>query len=339
MQKRGKSFLITGGLGFLGQHLVAKLRERYPHAKIKILARRKREFFLSDFEKQPEIDIVYDTLLTDIDTLSPHFRGIDTVFHVAAAVSFWRKDKDLLFDVNVKGTENIIRLCQENSVQNLIHVSSTAALGYNNDKDYPADENLNFDWSKVPKSYYMLSKHQAEESVKKAITKGLPGIIANPSTFFGPGDTKIFSLIEKLENKKIPAIMPGGFAAIDVRDLSDALILLSEKGKVGEQYLLTGGNYTYREVFYTISDLVGVAPPKKIMPFKTVEVLSRVISVLEAFSFKQPQLTYEVFAPGSKFRYYSTKKAEEAVGFKPQYSLKQTMSDVIQYYKSEKGDG
>ncbi len=332
-----KKIVITGGLGFLGQHLVVQLRKAYPDAQIRILARSRRHFFLEDFEKDQRIEILYDISLNDYSSFAPYFQETDTVFHVAAMVSFWRKDRIRLYEANVNATRNVIEAGRTASVEKMIYISSTAALGYNNDEHNPADETFQFDWTEARNCFYMKTKHEAENLVKDATARGLPAVIANPSTFFGPGDERIFQLVKNLETGKVPAIMPGGFAALDVRDLALGLVKLAENGNIGEQYLLTNWNISYEEFFHTICNLLKVEPPKKIMSFKTVRFLSGIISMMEAISLKEPKLTYEVFAPGAKFRYYSIAKAQSDIGFDPQYTLSGTFIDVIKEYRQKAG--
>ncbi len=190
------NIVVTGGLGFLGQHLVHQLTQQYPDSAITVLARSHRDLFIADLASAPNISIVYDTNLLDSTTIEPYFEQADTVFHSAAMISFWRKDKQQLYETNITGTQNIIDLCVKHGAGKLVYVSSTAALGYNNLKDSPADESLDFDWNQARKFYYMLSKHQAEVRVKAAAAQGLPVVIANLSTINGPGDTKLFPLIE-----------------------------------------------------------------------------------------------------------------------------------------------
>ena len=126
-----KKVIVTGGLGFLGQHLVSSLAERYQEMKIIVLARSQRPFFLYDFSKNQNIKIVYNTDTTDISTIEEYFKETETVFHTAAFISFWRKDKKKLFHQNVEGTENIVNLCKKYG-NSLVYISSTAALGFNN---------------------------------------------------------------------------------------------------------------------------------------------------------------------------------------------------------------
>jgi dihydroflavonol-4-reductase len=327
-----RKILITGGLGFLGQHLVHSIRQGYPDAAITILARSHKIFFLEDFSKDANIKIVYDTDLNDPSTLEPHLSGIEIVFHTAAMISFWRKDRKALYRTNIGGTQNLIDLCLQYGIKRLIYVSSTAAMGYNNNKDIPTDETYKFKWKKAYIYAYMMSKYLAEERVKATIQKGLPAIIANPSTICGPGDTKIFPLLDNLKAGKVPAILPGGFAIIDVRDAASALVTLIEKGRIGENYLFTGGNYTYVQVLTTLANAAGASPPPKTMSMSIGPLLVPIISLMETLSPKQPKLTNEIFAMGFKFRYYSTKKAEKELGWEPKITFEQTFHDTVEYY-------
>ena len=328
--------IVTGGLGFLGQHLVYGLTERYPKSEIVILARSERSFFLSDFGRNNNIKIVYGTDITEPDSIEEYFKDADTVFHTAAMISFWRKDKKKLFYQNVAGTENIVDLCKKYK-KRLIYISSTAALGYNNDKNNPADEKFQFNWKKADKFAYMLSKYHAEEKVKQGIEESLSAIIVNISTIFGPGDERIFALIDNLLKNKVPFILPGGFAAIDVRDGVSGILALHEKGKTGNSYLLTGGNYTYKEFLETVSGLLGVAPPSKIIAGWIGRILIPLIYLMEALVNKSPALTAEIFAPGLKYRYYSAKKTNSDTGWQPEYNLEKTFRDVIKYYHTSLG--
>ena len=327
-----KKIVVTGGLGFLGQHLVKKLSEKYKNSEILITARSKRKIFLPEIKNNPKVSIIYNTDLTDIDTFGDSFKDTDIVFHCAALVSFQRRDKKRLFKMNIDGTRNIIRLCKENNVQKLIYVSSTAARGYNNNKDIPADEKFIFDWSKTKTRYYMLSKHLAEEAVINAADENFQTIIANPSTINGPGDERMFSLVNSIENNNLPAMMPGGYAIVDVRDLADGIVLLAESGNSGENYLFAGGNYSYEEVFTTLADILGVNPPSKTLPMGSGPLLTFLITLIELISIKPPKLTAELFAPGFKYRYYSSAKVKNELGWTPEYSLRQTLLDVVSCY-------
>ncbi len=332
-----KNILITGGLGFVGQHLVNALVKKNPEYNITILDRIKTDFFNGELNGRPNIKIVSDADITRPDTIDTHFRGIDAVFHAAAMVSFWRRDKKALYNTNINGTENIISLCRKHKVKRLIYVSSTAALGYNNDENNPADEAYRYDWNRAGGCYYMLSKYHAEQKVKEACREGFPAVIANPSTMFGPWDRKIFPLIENLLSGSVPAMLPGGFSIIDVRDTVSALVAMLEKGTPGENHLLVGGNYTYRDMLTTLAGVLNARPPAKTLPKWLGTVIVPPITFLEMISSKQPKLTKEILAPGFKFRYYTCKKAENELGWKAEKTLEETFRDAYEFYKNYAG--
>jgi len=323
-------------MGFLGQHLVKELLTKMPDADIAVLDRVKLPFFDKSLNNLPNIKTIGNVDVTS-EEINRYLTDADLVFHLAAMISFWRKDREALFRINVGGTGNVVNACLKNRVKRFIYVSSTAALGYNNDKNNPMDETCIYDWNKAKGYEYMLSKYHAEQKVKDACRRGLPAVIANPSTMFGPYDRKVFVLIENLLAGKVPAMLPGGYAITDARDVARALVLMAEKGLVGENYLLAGGNYTYKEMLSSFAGVLGVPAPKKTLPLWLGPLLVPVISAMELLLPSQPKLTREIFAPGFKYRYYSSKKALEQLGWKPEISLEKTLSDTYEFYKATQG--
>ncbi|THB65131.1 MAG: NAD-dependent epimerase/dehydratase family protein, partial [Spirochaetaceae bacterium] len=158
-----EKIVITGGLGFLGQYTATSLIEKYPQAQVIILARSQRPVFLADIKNHPRLQIEYGIDLLKPETMEAFFANADLVVHGAAMVSFWRKDRKKMLEQNWGGTRVVLDLCKKNAVGKLVYISSTAAIGYSDDKDMPADENLDFDWSKAGKYAYAYSKYLAEQ--------------------------------------------------------------------------------------------------------------------------------------------------------------------------------
>lgn len=333
-----KNILITGGLGFLGQHIIYALTRMYPGIKIKILEQRKVDFFIEELNKTNGITIIDDIDILDPVSIDDHFREVDAVYHVAALVSFWSRDRDTLYAVNVQGTENIISLCKKHNVKRMIYVSSTGARGSNNIKEIPIDETYNFTWEKAKTLHYMHSKHIAEEKVKQSSTNKFTAVIGNPSSMFGPGNNQtVTNQIRSLIEGKVPAVPPGGQSVSDVRDIARGFALLLEKGNAGENYLMIGGNYTYHTIVSTLAASLNIDPPKKVFPMWIGSYIVPLVSIMEKIVRNPPRLTKEMAVGGFQYRYYKSDKAAHELGWTAEYSLEETCRDTVDYYINHTG--
>ncbi len=102
-----KKVIVTGGGGFVGSYIVKQLLA----LGVECLVIGRNEY--------PEIEALGARCLRgdicDFSLLTNSFRGVDTVFHVAALAGIWGPWKHY-YQVNVVGTANVIRACQANGV-------------------------------------------------------------------------------------------------------------------------------------------------------------------------------------------------------------------------------
>ena len=113
---KDKRVLITGGTGFLGKHLSdALLKEG---ASLSILDFRKPGWEIREGN-------FYEADIRDKDKLNTLCRNIDIVFHLAAMPSIARGKFNEYFEINVKGTENILEAAFQNKVKKFVHISSS----------------------------------------------------------------------------------------------------------------------------------------------------------------------------------------------------------------------
>ncbi|XP_017157120.1 3 beta-hydroxysteroid dehydrogenase/Delta 5--_4-isomerase [Drosophila miranda] len=125
----GDVVLVTGGSGFLGQHLIKQLLERRKELGI----REVRSLDIVPYKNNighPETSILR-TFVGDIgvdrESLGPIFAGVDGVFHCAASVKIeYPPNYEELDRVNVKGTLAIVDLCIQNNVKRLVYTSCTS---------------------------------------------------------------------------------------------------------------------------------------------------------------------------------------------------------------------
>lgn len=112
--------MVTGATGLLGSHLLCHLARR---GETIIALRREKShaeetmaLFSCYFDSPEEVMsrvrwVVGDVL--DGESVDPFVEKVDTVYHCAAMVSFNGSDRDTLLTTNIRGTENICRLCLE----------------------------------------------------------------------------------------------------------------------------------------------------------------------------------------------------------------------------------
>lgn len=329
-----KKILITGGCGFLGQHLIHELLKKKGY-KIKAIDLKDSQYKVYDF--RDKVEYAFGKDITNYNKIKDEFKNIDVVFHLAGFISFWKRHEKQLFTVNALGTKNVLKACFNNKIKKVIHVSSVAALGFTNQQNKPVDEEFKFSWKGAKGKCYMISKHKGELYALKYANKGLNCIIANPGSMGGPGDMTNYSkLIKAIKEGKIPFNMPGGNNLLDVRDVAKGLIKIMEKGIKGERYILSGHNYSFRKINSIIAKCVGVQPPKK----NILKIFHKPIYILflaiENLSRKPPKLTSDTIDSSFMFRYFDNSKARRELNWKPTISFNKTIKDSIEWLNKNK---
>lgn len=260
--------LVTGGTGLTGSHLLYELAKQG-----KTIRATKRLSSSVDFVKSvfllytPNPDEILklidwvDVDLLDYAALVEATKGIDTVYHTGAFVSFDPKDAQSISETNVRGTANIVDACVQNGVKTFCHVSSIATLGESNEKGEVDELSI---WTKTKgKSAYAKSKFFGEMEVWRGAEQGLRVIIVNPSVILGPGRWNSGSgqLFSRL-SKGFPFYTHGVTGYVDVRDVVKAMILLTNNIDVkNERFILNSQNLSYKDIFTEIALTAGKKTP------------------------------------------------------------------------------
>jgi nucleoside-diphosphate-sugar epimerase len=329
-----KKYIVTGGLGFLGQHVVKALLENDEDNEIIILARSAKRIFLDELN-DARVKIVNDVDITQKNKLARYFQGADYVVHVAALISFWYKDRNKLSEINVTGTKNVVNACLENKITRLVHVSSTATIKGSKDIHVPANETNDYDWEEKSKYDYGLSKYYAEKEIERGVTMGLDAVIANPCSIIGYGDTKFFPLIATAM-KQIPFCFSGGSHLIDARDLARGIALLITKGEIGERYLFTGAYHSQKKILTELANLLKVRAPLFVISSKALALALPILAITDFLSPKAPGLTKTVAENGLHPVFFCNLKSREKLGWEPQYNLDESLKEIIRYYQEIK---
>ena len=146
------NYLVTGGAGFIGSHLVKKLLKK---GRVRVID----NFSTGKKENIKGLDIeLIEADIRNPEKVKNACRGIDCIFHLAAIPSVTRSLKNPLptNEVNVEGTLNLLIAAKENNVKRFVYSSSSSVYGEN--QKLPKKESMSPD----PISPYAVSKLAGE---------------------------------------------------------------------------------------------------------------------------------------------------------------------------------
>jgi len=324
-RKTNPLVLVTGAGGRLGKHLLRMLLE--PHSRVRVLARAGAELSF------PEGVEIFPGDITHIQTIYDAVRGVDVVYHLAALVDYVSSEKKL-FEVNVDGTENLLRACVEfaPNLKRFVYCSSTGVMGKEL-AEIPADEKTPC----IPTDNYGLSKRMAEEVVLRYSGK-LPVVIIRPGVVYGEGfDEGYFPVLKLLKKHRMRIIDSGNNAIpfVHARDVARALILAAESRKAaGQIYIITGGEQmTQKEILEIAAKELGVKPPHKRIPLFLAKLGIQRSYLMSLFGGRKPQIDLEQLSVLSSNRIFNISKARKELGYSPQVRLEEGIKEMVEYYK------
>jgi dihydroflavonol-4-reductase len=327
--RRTGDILVTGGTGFLGSYIIKALIEK----GYAVRAIRRRNSKLPFYIPKEIFDKVEwtDGDILDVISLEEAMHGIDTVIHSAAIVSFHKKDRELMYQVNVEGTANLVNMALEQNVKRLIHISSVAALGRTTTGG-SVNEEKKWEESKV-NTHYAKSKYKGELEVWRGISEGLNGVILNPGTILGYGDWNLSSCaIFKNMFEEFKWYAPGLNGFVDVQDVARAVTAILESNINEERFIVNGDTWTFKKLMNTIADNFGKKRPSiESTPF-LLNLAWRMEKLKSFFSGKNPLLTKETARIAISKTYFENKKLLNALpgfSFTP---LEQTIQQATQKY-------
>ena len=242
--------LVTGGTGFIGSYIIKNLVEK-GHAVRAIRRSNKLPFYISTHILNKVQWVEGDVL--DIVSLSDAMKGADAVIHSAAIVSFSKKERHLMYQVNVEGTANVVNSAVESGIKRFLHISSVAALGRTS-KPESVTEQKKWEENKN-NTHYAISKHHSELQVWRGFAEGLEGVIINPSTVLGYGDWHQSSCaIFKNAYKEFAWYTKGINGFVGVEDVAEAAVQLILSNITQNRFIVNSGNWTFQQLFNSIAD-------------------------------------------------------------------------------------
>ena len=314
---------ITGGTGHLGLNLIHELLEQ--GYKVKALVRSSHR----PIEHKNLIWVHGD--LNNHTALKELVKDSFAIIHCASKISVGEYDHDLVYEVNVLGTQNLVQVCTDSAIR-FIYVSSSTAVT-EPVKDEIFDENRPLRSDKT--FYYAWTKAEAEKFVLGQVkSTELDAFIIRPTAIVGPKDlipSRFGQTILDLSNGQLPFITDGGYNMVDVRDLSKTIINSISQGKKGNAYL-TGGEYL------SLKDLSKIVNPSKTPNLISIDLLIWLLPLIKVydrlFKLKWPISKESLITLKNAPKHMDCSKAITELGHQNR-PVKETLTDLVSSFNKK----
>ncbi|NLE83728.1 MAG: NAD-dependent epimerase/dehydratase family protein [Chloroflexi bacterium] len=319
--------LITGAAGHIGNVLARELFRRGKKVRALVLP---GEDVSPLSDSNPEI---VEANILDYPALKAAMEGIDVVFHLASLVAIVPEQNELMRNVNIEGTRNVIQACREVGVRRLIYTSSIHAYGHP-DLSVVIDESLPFD-TEVGGGGYDRTKAEASKLVVDAARNGLNTVLLAPTGVIGPYDFKRSEMGEMTNYWMKPSptfSTDGAYDFVDVRDVVDAHIQAITAGEAGEAFILPGNRVTVREYRKLVQKASQVNGREVYIPFKLAWLFAPAAEWYYRLSKTRPRFTRYSLNTLQSNSVISGKKASNVLGFHPR-PMMETIGDSVRWWR------
>ncbi|KAM9191776.1 short-chain dehydrogenase/reductase family 42E member 1 [Dugong dugon] len=344
-----ETVLITGGGGYVGFCLGCALNQKGANVILFDIS--------SPVQTIPEgVKFVHGDIRHPSD-IEKAFQGVDVtcVFHIASYGMSGREqlNQNLIEEVNVGGTENILRACRRRGVLRLVY-TSTFNVVFGGQVIRNGDESLPYLPLHLHPDHYSRTKSIAEKKVLEAngaALEGSDGVLRTcalrPAGIYGPGEQRhLPRIVSYLERGLFKFVYgdPGSLVEfVHVDNLVQAHILASEALKADRGYVASGQPYFISdgrpvnnfEFFRPLVEGLGYTFPSTRLPLTLIYGLAFLTEMVHfilgrLYNF-QPFLTRtEVYKTGIT-HYFSLEKARRELGYEAQLF---SLQEVVEWFKA-----
>lgn len=331
MEAETKMIFITGGTGFLGRHLVARLcREGH---SLRVLTRNPEQH--GWLNRYPHVEVIRGDLV-DQHIIEQYLPGCRYVVHAGGLFRFWGDQKSFM-ETNYRGTENMLKVAATANIERFIHISSIAVIGEPDptniiDEAYPPN----------PVDDYQKSKFEGEQlALQYYQERGLPVVVLRPGAFYGPLGTYAFNrLFFRDPMRGIIMQINGGryiiFPAY-IADVVQGIIKAMEKGRVGEVYNICGDWISHKEAFDIVCEEANLHWPRPPIPGWLGITASRFLELLSVITRREPFWPINLRSYVYNNWRVSNQRAKHDLDFEPT-SFREGAQRTIAWYRAGKPD-
>ena len=307
--------LVTGGSGFFGHLLIAKLRAQGCLV-------RNLDLHALDTSHLGVEHIGAD--IRDANAVAQACRDIDVIYHNVAQQPLVR-DKRIFNDVNYGGTNNLLTGALTHGVKKVIVTSSTSVFGI------PKQVPIRVDSPTEPVEAYGRSKVACEKLCAQFVAKGLDVTIIRPRTTIGHGRLGIFQILFEwiFRGDDIPVLGSGDnpFQFIHASDLADATLRAAARPGPATYNIGTDRFGTMRDMLQALCAHAASGSRVKSVPMRPAIWANRILSTCRL----SPLGAYHYLAYGHP-SYFDISLAQAELGWQPQYSNVEMMIESYDWY-------
>jgi dihydroflavonol-4-reductase len=319
--------LVTGGSGFIGQHLVATLVASGRQTRILDVRPPGRTVANAQYIKGSVLDR---------ELVDQALDGVDEVYHLAGLPGMWVARKDDFHAVNYRGTEVVISAARKRGIARLLHCSTESILFRSSPAGEAGVEDTLLTADDMP-GPYTRSKLLAERLAMEAAASGFPVVIGSPTMPIGPHDhnlTPPTAMLRHFLGKRFQFYLDFVLNLVDVRDVASGLILAMERGKVGNRYILGGESIPLKKLLEHVAAISGRDSLRVPVPGQLAEVTAAILEFMaDHVTRTPPSATAEAVRIALRSTALSTERARRELGYAPR-PIESALRETIAYLAS-----
>ena len=314
---------VTGATGFIGSHVTRALAAQ--GYQVRALVRRSgakvdgAQTIESDMRRSGE--------------LASAIRGCRYLVHCAALYSFAPRDRRLMSEVNVAGTESLLEAARIAGVERAVVTSSSSTVG-------PAANGTPATETTFPRNSHRSAYHHSKlEQERAALAARVPTVLVLPTSPVGPGDwkpTPTGRLVLDFARGRIPARPSGsgGLNLVAVEDVAAAHVAALQLGNPRERYLIGGENLSFDQVWDLLSEVTGRPAPTLRLPFAAALAAGYVDELrCRILAKATPVVPLEGVRMSRERMFVDSSKAQRELGYRAG-SVRDALARAIAWYRS-----
>jgi nucleoside-diphosphate-sugar epimerase len=300
MQISGNAFLVTGGSGFIGSHVVDRLVAE--GASVVVFDNRLREENLSDALPSGRVRTLEGDV-TNPAAVREAAQGAAGIFHMAVLpLGPCSEDPRRCLEVNVNGTFNVLEAARDADVKKIVYSSASSVYGDTNetmDESHPLNARTMYGASKLAGEYFLRAFNDLY---------GIDYVTLRYMNVYGPRQEGglVINVLRRIQSGEPPTIMGDGSQSFDfvhVADVAAANVRAMASDVNEGEFNVGGGNeVTVRQIVDRLLDATGSDLEPEIRADQTVPMTRRV---------------------------GSSKAAADALGWRPELDLERGLADVV----------